>query len=490
MNEQALPPELGIPETDWEQTPASVRAVVLALYPLIEEVKDLKEEVAKLQEQLGVNSNNSSKPPSSDGPGQKIVKGKPKERGQKRGGQKGHKGHRRELLPIEQVDEMVEHKPETCATCGNMLEGQDPEPYRYQVTELPPIEPHVVEHQIHRLTCKCCGAENRGELPPEVAVSQFGPNLVALMAVLMGVYRLSKRQVTGLLEDCFDIRVSTGSVVNQQKAVSAVLEEPVEEALAYVQAQAVRNIDETGWYQRDQDKKGWLWVVVTPLVTVFLVALSRGGNIARALLGEESEGVVGSDRASAYNWLPPEQRQLCWAHLRRNFQRILERGGQSALVGAPLRLLAEEILMLWGRVRDGTLSQAEFLIRLPAFQHAIHHTLVEGAGCSHSKTAKTCRLILKVEPALWTFATHPGVEPTNNGAERALRTAVIWRGLSHGTQSEAGSRFVERILTVVETCRQQERNPLDYLRQTIIAHRKRLPSPSLLPDHQVFFTTP
>jgi len=487
MNEQKPPPESGIPDTDWEQTPVSVRVAFQVLY---QQVQDLKAEVVKQQEQLNLNSSNSSKPPSSDGPEQKLVKGKPKERGKKRGGQKGHPGHRRELLPIEQVDEVVEHKPEICAGCGSELEGADPEPYRHQVTELPPIEPYVTEHRIQRLTCLCCGAENRGTLPPEVAASQFGPNLVALLGVLMGVYRLSKRQVTGLLEDCFDIRLSTGSVVNQQKAVSAALAEPVEEARAYVQGQAVRNIDETGWYQRDQDKKGWLWVVVTPLVTVFLVALSRGGKIARQLLGEESGGIVGSDRYSAYNWLPVVLRQVCWAHLLRDFQRILERGGQSALVGAPLRLLAEDLLALWGRVRDGTLSQAEFLIRLPAFQYAVHHALVEGASCSHSKTAKTCRLILKVEPALWTFATYPGVEPTNNSAERALRTAVIWRGISHGTQSEAGSRFVERILTIVETCRQQERYPLDYLRLAVLAHRQGLSAPSLLPDTQVIFTTP
>ncbi len=465
-------------------------SVRVAFQVLFQQVQDLKAEVEKLQEQLHLNSSNSSKPPSSDGPEQKIVKGKPKEGGKKRGGQQGHQGHRRELLPIEQVDEVIEHKPEICAGCGSKLEGEDPEPYRHQITELPPIEPYVTEHQVHSLTCECCGAENRGKLPPEVAVSQFGPNLVALMVLCMGVYRLSKRQVTSLLEDCFGIKLSTGSVINQQEAVSAALEEVVDQARDYVQAQAVRNVDETGWYQRGQEQKGWLWVVVTPLVTVFLVALSRAGKVAKQLVGEESDGIVGSDRASAYNWLPVEQRQLCWAHLLRNFQKILERGGTSVLIGHPLRVLAEEILILWGRVRDGTLSIDEFLIRLPAFQHAVQHWLTEGAACSQPATAKTCRRILKLAPALWTFATHPGVEPTNNSAERALRTAVIWRRLSYGTQSEAGSRFVERILTVVETCRQQARHPLEYLRQAVIAYRTGHPAPSLLPDSQVVFITP
>jgi len=456
----------------------------------LKEVKELKEEVAKLREQVALNSSNSSKPPSSDGPEQKIAKGKPKERGKKRGGQKGHKGHRRELLPIEQVDEVIVHKPESCVGCGKQLEGKDPQPYRHQVTELPPIEPYVTEYQVHSLACDDCGMENRGQLPPEVAISQFGPNLVALMALLMGVYRLSKRQVVGLLADCFDISLSTGSVVNQQNVVSAALEEAVEEAGAYVREQAVRNSDETGWKQGNQDKSGWLWVVVTPLVTVFRVALSRSGEIAKELLGEASGGIVGSDRYSAYNWLPVWLRQLCWAHLLRDFTRILLRGGQSALVGEPLQLLAVEMLRLWGRVRDGTLAHDEFLIRLPAFQDAVHHWLTEGAACSHPKTARTCRRILKLEAALWTFATQPGVEPTNNSAERALRQAVIWRGISYGTQSEAGSRFAERILTCVETCRQQQRHPLDYLRQAILAHRQGYAAPSLLPDTQGVFTTP
>jgi transposase len=473
---QTAPPP-GILEGDWEQTPLSVRMYVLAMY---EQVQGLMRRVQELEEQVRRNSRNSSQPPSSDGPGQKAsVERKPK--GGKPGGRKGHQGHRRELLPIEQVDEVIKHKPEVCSGCGTKLAGEDPTPYRYQVTELPPIAPHITEHQVHCLDCPCCGRANRGELPAEVANSQFGPNLVSLMAILMGVYRLSKRQVSRILDDCFNIKLSASSVVKQQGAVSAALEEAVEEAKECAQRQDARNIDETGWPQIEEGQRGWLWVVVTPLVTVFRVALSRAGQVAKELLGEDRNGIVGSDRYSAYNWIPVELRQVCWSHLRRDFQKILERGGPSARVGEPLCLLAESVLHLWARVRDGTLPLSAFLIRLPAFQNTVHHWLTEGAGCSHPKTAKTCRLILKLEPALWTFATHPKVEPTNNSAERALRSAVIWRGISHGTQNEAGSRFVERILTVTETCRQQGRNPLHYVRQAVIAHRSGLPFPSLLP---------
>lgn len=480
------PPEFGISAEDWVQTPKSVRVDFIVL---CQQVEQLKEQVAELREQVNRNSKNSSQPPSSDGPGKQEDQKKSKSN-KKRGGQKGHQGHRRKLVPIEEVNDIVLHKPEKCAGCGTKLEGKDPEPYRYQVTELPPIKPYVTEHQVHKVKCPCCGEENRGKLPPEVAVSQFGPNLVALIVLLMGVYRLSKRQVKSLLEDCFGIDISASSVVNQQKAVSKALEKTVTKACTYVEKQTVRNIDETGWYQHDQEKKKWLWIVVTQLVTVFKIAKNRSGETAKELLGEDSKGIVGSDRYSAYNWLANILRQICWAHLLRDFQKILERGGISAVVGGYLRQEGEDLLALWARVRDGPLPHADFLAKLPPIQNHIHLWLTVGAACSHAKTSRTCRRILKVETALWTFTTHPGVEPTNNCAERALRKAVIWRRISYGTQSDAGSRFVERILTVVETCRQQDRNPLDYLRHAVAAHRTGQPVPSLLPYDQVVYLTP
>jgi transposase len=488
MNKQIEPPpEYGIRPEDWEQTPSRVRVAFMVLY---QQVEQLKEQMAELREQVNRNSRNSSQPPSSDGPEKQKHKKKTKSR-KKQGGQKGHQGHRRKLVSIEDVDEIVVHKPEKCAGCGALLEGEDPEPYRHQVTELPPVKPHVTEHQVHKVICPCCEKENGGELPPEVAVSQFGPNLVALVVLLMGVYRLSKRQVKSLLEDCFSIDMSASSVVNQQKAVSKALEKPVTKAYTYVKTQAVKNVDETGWYQHDQEKKGWLWVVVTPMVTVFKVAKSRAGKIAKELLGEDNRGIVGSDRYSAYNWLMSKLRQVCWAHLLRDFQKILERGGVSSVVGEYLCQEGEDLLALWARVRDGLFPYADFLMKLPSIQKHIRLWLTVGAVCSHAKTSRTCRRILKIETALWTFTIHPGVEPTNNSAERALRKAVIWRRISYGTQSDAGSRFVERILTVVETCRQQNRNPLEYLQHTVAAHRTGQPVPSLLPNDQaVVFLTP
>jgi len=471
-----LPPDLPIPPEDWTQTPVSVKAVLLLLY---EEVQTLKQEVADLKEQLNLNSGNSSKPPSSDKPGKKEKRRKLGS-GKKRGGQPGHKGRTRKLLPAEQVDEFVIHKPVCCQVCGALLLGDDPHPHRHQVTEIRRIETRVTEHQVHTVECLHCGADNRGQLPNEVASSQFGETLVGLIGLLMGVYRLSKRQVPQILGDLGGPTISVGSVVNQQKVVSAALAEPVRAAGEIVQEQPVRYIDETGWKQHHQECSSYLWTVVTNAGTVFRIAASRSGQIARDLLGASESNYAVSDRYSAYNSLPKERHQTCWAHLLRHWQRIAGRDRDSRRVGLNLVIYTEYLLYRWGRVRDGTMAREEFLVEVPALQEKIRHWLEVGACCSHPKTAKTCRQLLRQESILWTFTQHEGIEPTNNAAERALRHAVIWRKLCHGTQSEAGSRFVERILTVVETRRQQGQNPLDFIRDAIAAHRRGMPAPSLI----------
>jgi transposase len=443
---------------------------------LSEEVKQLKAAVEKLQEIVNRNSGNSSQPPSQDRPEQKPAKEKPSHL-RKRGGQRGHRGHRRIL--VEHVDEVIHHRPVSCRGCGALLLGEDPHPYRHQVTELPIVKPYVVEHQVHRLDCPCCGLTNRGELPPEVAASQFGLNVISLVALMMGRYRLSKRQVSQFLWECFGIEIAASTVVNHQKTISQALAEPVAELQPYVQQQPACNIDETGWRQAGQSRRSWLWTVVTIHATLFRIAPSRSSQIARDLLGENYPGVAGTDRCSAYTWLT--QRQFCWSHLLRDFQKILERGGDSYLIGWNLKLQADYLLVLWARVRDGTLPYADFLTEFPAVQTLIRHWLIHGLSATSSQTAATCRHLLDREASLWHFAIVPGVEPTNNSAERALRHPVIWRRTSHGTQSDMGSLFVECILSVVETCRQQQRPVFDFLRQALAAYRARQPAPSLLP---------
>lgn len=469
------PPESAITLEDWHHTP---RRVQVRIGELCTEIKQLRETVEQLQEIVNRNSQNSSQPPSQDRPDQKPVK-EPSGPLHKRGGQPGHRGHHRAL--VDDVDEVVVHKPTSCARCGALLLGDDPAPYRHQVTDLPIVKPKVIEHQIHSIDCPCCGQRNRGELPPEVASSWFGPNVISLVGLLMGCYRLSKRQVTQLLAECFDITMAASTVVNQQQVISQALANPVAELEPAVRNESVCNIDETSWRQVGAAKRSWLWTVVTAHFTLFRIAPSRSSQIAKDLLGETYGGVAGTDRCSSYTWL--EQRQLCWSHLVRDFQKILERGGDSHRIGWYLKCQAEYLLMRWARVRDGTLDYFTVLAEFPAIQTQIRCGLTTGLTVTSSRTAETCRRLLVAEPDLWRFASVPGLEPTNNSAERALRHPVLWRRTSHGTQSDLGSRFVERILTVVETCRQQQRPVFAFLRDALMAYHTGQPAPSLLPTH-------
>ena len=468
-----LPPELPISSEDWARTPPAVQAVVLTLW---EEVRILRARVAALEERLGRNSQNSSRPPSTDPPGLPRPQRKPS--GRQPGGQPGHEGAGRLLKPPEQVDEVVEVKPEVCASCGAKLKGCDPHPVRHQVTELPPIRAKVTEYQLHTLPCARCGISTAARLPQGVPGGAFGVRIQALVSLFTGAYRISKRNVRDLLEDCFGVDLGLGSVCPLEQATSQAIAAPVEEALAYVQAQPVVNMDETGW--RQDNRRVWLWTAVTALVSVFLIRASRGSKVVRELLGQTFTGVVGSDRWSAYSFLPLRRRQVCWGHLKREFQAYVDRGGPSAPIGKALLSQVDQIFVWWYRVRDGTLTKSTFRVYMGPVKGRVRELLRQGQTCAHPKTAATCREILKVEPALWTFVTKEGVEPTNNAAERALRHGVLWRKSSFGTQSEAGSRFVERMMTVVATLRQQKRNVLDYLTAACEAHLRGEIYPSLL----------
>jgi transposase len=461
---------------EWAQTPPAVQEFVLSL---IVRVQNLEAEVAALREQLNRNSRNSSQPPSSDGA---EVPPKPRRRAKsrrKRGAQPGHPGARRKLVSSEQVKEDHDEKPDVCRGCGQALEGEDPEPYRHQVTEIPPVVAEVTEYRLHTLTCPECRAETRAELPAGVPQGAFGPHLQAMVALLSGRYHLSKRDTQGIMDEFFQADVSLGSVSALEQRTSEALREPVEQAREYVKTQPMVNMDETSW--REANQKAWLWVAATPLVTVFLIRLSRGGKVAREMLGETFQGIVGSDRWSAYNWLITLLRQFCWAHLLRDFQAFVERGGESQSIGEALLAQTDLMFEWWHKVRDGTMDRATFQVKMQPVQCQLGQLLRQGTNCDHSKTTGTCRDILKREEALWTFVRLEDVEPTNNLAERQVRPGVLWRKNSFGTQSETGSRFAERIMSVGATLKQQHRNALDYLTQVCDAANWGKQPPSLLP---------
>jgi transposase len=458
--------------------PDAQAALAATFLALRQRVDELETRLGDLEARLKLNSTNSSKPPSSDPIGMKRKPPAPASR-KKRGGQPGHRKARRILVPPEKIRETFDCKPTACRRCGHGLAGDDPEPLIHQVAELPRIEPIVDEYRLHRLTCPACRATTCGALPAGVPAGGFGPYLQAVLAMFAGAYRLSKRQIQRVAADLFRLSISTGLISKLERRSAAVLEAPYNELAIAVPRAAVTNIDETSWRQRL--RKAWLWAVVTPLFTVFTVAKNRSGDVAKALLGSEDGQVVGSDRFSAYDWIMARWRQVCWAHLRRDFQAMIDRGGAGEEIGRRLLLLSGRLFRHWHRVRDGTLEWGLFQERMSRLRREVKRCLEEGSRCLCATTAATCFEILKVEEGLWTFARVRGVEPTNNAVERALRHAVLWRRISGGTDSADGSRFVERMLTVVATCRQQGRNVLDYLSTCFQADCRGQAIPSLLP---------
>jgi len=429
-----------------------------------------------VEEKLRKNSANSSKPPSSDPPDMP----KPKRKRSKRrpGGQPGHKGKNRKLIPADEVDAIKDHRPSACRACGLRLEGDDPCPQRHQVTDLPPILPVVVEHRRHALTCTGCGVETRAELPQGIPAGCFGPRLQAMLALFTGCYRLSKRNVEQIMQDCFGVELSLGTVKALESATSEALAAPFDEAAEHVKIQASVGMDETSWPHGK--KRAWLWVAVAPLVTLFVIRASRGSVVAKEMIGEVFRGVVCSDRWSGYSWLSVWRRQVCWAHLKRDFQKIAEMGGTAKPIGEGLLIVLSDVFKKWHRVRDGTLKRSSFRTNLSPLRAQVRDLLRQGTLCEVAKAAGMCKQILKLETALWTFARVPGVEPTNNASERALRPAVIWRKTSFGTKSDAGREFVERMLTVVGSLRRQNRNVLHYLTEACQARLEGGAAPSLL----------
>jgi transposase len=467
MNDGAIP--TGISAEDWATTPTAVRVLVVTLL----------EQLAELRERVNKNSQNSSKPPSSDGPGVPPRQRRPSS-GRKRGGQKGHAGRGRSLKPVECVNQVVELKPTQCATCGALLLGEDANPVRHQVAELPRIEPVVTEYRQHTVECVACGTRNTAEWPKDMAAGGFGPRCQATVGYLSGRMGMSQRDIAETMETVFHTDISLGSIPAQEERVSTALKQPGEEARDYVQQQPVNNVDETGW--REQTKRCWLWINTTRWVTVFMILATRSADDARRALGAVAQKVVGSDRWTAYNWLKAQWRQACWAHLKRDFQAFVERGGDAARIGNALLEQVEQTFHLWHRVRDGTLSRGDFREQMRPIQKRVRKRLREGATLTCAQTRRTCTNILKIEASLWTFVRVEGIEPTNNDAERRLRRAVLWRRRSFGTQSADGSRFVERVLTAVITLRQQQRDVLDYLTEACAAAIRGDKPPSLLPS--------
>jgi transposase len=341
------------------------------------------------------------------------------------------------------------------------------------------MKPVVTEYQWHQLVCAACGEITRAPWPEGVPSGTYGPRVQATVSLYTGAYRLSKRTTQQMMDEVFGVPMSVGTIGPLEQATTAAVAAPVEEARRYVHEQAVAHLDETSW--RQGGKRAWLWVAVTCWVTVFVVRMSRGGHVARELLGETFAGILVTDRYSADNWYPVRWRQLCWAHVLRDFEAMRGRGGRSEEIGDALLAQAHQMFTWWHRVRQGTLKRSTFRSYMTPLRREVERLLEAGSRCGVPKTAGTCRDILKRREALWTFVQVEGVEPTHNTAERSIRPGVLWRKGSFGTQSEEGARFVESMMTVVATLKQQQRNVLEYLTAACEAALRGEAAPSLLP---------
>jgi transposase len=432
--------------------------------------------IAELEARLGKSPQNSSLPPSCEHPHAKRTAPKPKS-GLRRGGQSGHERHERTLIPAEQCAAVHEYRPRQCRGCGHKLSGVDPRPLRHQVWELPEIQPLVTEHRRHRLTCPGCGQVTCARLPAGVPRGQAGPRLIAFAALLMGSFRQSKRRTALFLTHLLNTPCSPGWVVKLQNQATSALRPAYDDLVERLPAEGRLNIDETP--NKQGPLKTWLWTFVAGGFTVFALRLSRKAEELYAHVGQEFAGVVGCDRAKMYCRL--SRVQWCWAHLIRDFQALIDSGdGQAKRLGHELLHEVEAMFVLWHRVRDGTLTRRGFKSQMSPIRRQVEALLLRGAFSGNRRFLGMCDELFNGRANLWTFVDVEGIEPTNNAAERALRQAVIWRKLSFGTQSTAGSRFVETMLTVAETCRQRRTNALTYVTQAIAAHLAGKQPPLLL----------
>ena len=453
------------------------------------QIDEQEKQIADLERQLALrkqNSTNSSKPPSSDGlAGEPRLRGRRKKSRRKPGGQPGHRGAYRPLVAAERVDEIRHLLPAVCQRCGHRLatqleQAQTSGPaQRHQVTELPPMHAHITEYQCHCVVCDECGASTRAVLPQEVK-GNFGPQLTALIAYLTVVGRMPRRVVEALLEQVLGVEMSLGSTQKCWEEASQAVALPCQELEEQLKDEPVLNVDETGW--RTNGDKRYLWAFVALQFVVYTVAATRGSEVLVRLLGAVFRGVLCSDRFSAYLKYHSGRAQFCWAHLKRNLLGILDLTKNSAVERFCRDALAAHarLFRLWHKFRGGQIDRRQLLLRSLPIQKRIFALAEQHLDSRHREVGNLARALFEHNERLFTFLEQEGVEPTNNSAERALRTGVQWRKICFGNRSATGELATARLLTVAETCELQKLKILAYLSAAIASHRRSLQPASLL----------
>jgi transposase len=449
------------------------------------QIDDLKRQLALRQQ----NSTTTSKPPSSDGlAGQQRVRGRHTKSRRRPGGQPGHPGYHRALVPVERVHAIVDVVPEACRHCDHRLHARDDvgDPRRHQITELPPIEAHITEYRCHRRVCPGCGRATLAPLPDDLA-GQFGPQLTALIAYLTVVCRLPRLVVQRLLEGALQIPMSLGSTQHAWEEASVAVAAPYRELQEALPLQPVLNGDETG--HRTNGSKRWLWTLVAPTFIFYTIATSRGSDVLRGLLGPTFGGILASDRLPTYLMYAASRRQLCWSHFRRNLLSAQDLATTASAKRFCREALAlqRQLFRLWRRfrgdphARGAPLTRAELIVKVLPIEKKFFALAERYVNAADDDVANLARALFVHHQHFFSFVHEDGVDPTNNVAERALRTAVQWRKIMFGNRSAEGELAVARLLTVTRTCQLQQINVLAYLSAAIRGHRRRQVVASLLP---------
>ncbi len=437
-------------------------------------IAKLEKLVAELSRQLGQNSGNSHLPPSSDGPGARPGKDKGNKKKRKRGGQPGHRGSHRELLPPDKVDGIEDHFPPECEDCGAGLpKTEDPDPLRIQRTEIPEIRPKITEERYHAVTC-ACGCTTRAKF---ASSSPFGPRLMALITLFTGVYHLSRRRTVAMLGDVLNTSISVGAVSAVEGRSSEAVKPAVDEAKEVVDQAAVKNTDATTWLHKGVRRQ--LWVLASSLATVFTIVVDGSAETIKPFFGA-CKGILVSDRATVFLSLwKMKFRQICWSHLLRKFISFSERDGPAKAIGNELSELTGLLFNYWHAYEDGNLSKKKLLEWMVPVRAQVETCLQRAVDADIEHVSGSCADILAHREALWTFLARDGVPPTNNHAEQEVRGFVLWRKRSFGAQSERGHRYAERIMTVAHTARKQNKNVFAFLTACCEAYLTGAACPSL-----------
>jgi transposase len=458
-------------------TPKTPEETTEVIGQLIKIIIELKNENVSFREQLNNNSNNSSLPPSRD------IKKKKKpnlKSGRKRGGQPGHKGYQRRIVPSEEVDAIVDCKPAALCGCGGVIKLKK-KIQKHQVYEIPLPKYEVTEYRVYKGCCESCRIAYDGKLPAGVSLKGFGVRAQAMLSLLTSKYRLSKMLVQSWFQDVYQMPICLGSVSNVEQTVSQSLKMIHEEVCVAVQTEKIVHVDETG--HKECNKSGWAWIASSPQYTYFMLNKSRGKKVAKEIIGNHQGRMIITDRYSAYNYLPSESHQICWAHLKRDFQKIADQPDRPGQIGNKLLKSYRLLFGFWKTAyKEGIELSKKQKKRLRRFKNNMLRWLVIGTECDHDKTARTCENILGFQHSLWHFFENNNISPTNNHAERQLRPLVISKKLTFGTQSDRGSRFIERIFTVITSCKQQGRDVLTFVTEAIHSGFIGKKAPSLVVD--------